>query len=173
MRSVAILFLFSVAWVSVSGQVHQKGVAAIDLSIHKSGIGIMGSAAYSRNFTDQAYIQARGIIEYGRLYNFKYTLYGADLLTYYNPFFLSDFFQVNVGIGLTGGYERMTGITKEKAGRLGWIVGVKGAIEAEAFLSDQIGFVLSGRQAFMLKKGIGSNYYEVGIGLRIFINNYY
>jgi hypothetical protein len=172
MRKCFTLLAFFIA-LGACAQTHQQGVAALDFTINKTGVGILGAAGYNRNFSEQAYIQVRGLAEFGRMYSFKYTHFGADLLAYYNPFYLSDFVQVNAGAGLTGGFEKVTGINKGKNNAGGWMIGIKGAVEIEAFLSDQVGFVLSARQAYMVKKSLGNAYYEIGIGVRVFLNNYY
>lgn len=155
------------------GQVHQQGGAAVDLSIAKTGVGTMGSIAYLRNFADAAYLQLKGNGEVGRMYNFRYTHAGLDLMVFYNPFYLSDFFQFNAGAGLTLGYENVRGVSKEKSNGIGFMAGVKGGAQLEAFISDQLSFFLSANQAWLVKKSLGSSYYEVGVGIRIFLNNYY
>ena len=157
----------------VGQQVHQQGTVGVDFSISRTGVGVLGGVAYTNNFSDQGFIRLRALGEWGRLYNFKYAQYGADVLAYYSPFYISDFFQFNLAGGVTGGYERVSGITKEKAANIGFQFGFKGGAELEAFLGDQLSFFVNAQQAYMLKKSLGRNYYEVGIGIRIFLNNYY
>lgn len=171
MKIVLTLFC-CMLYLTATAQVHQQGGAGIDLSIGKTGIGIMGGLGYIRDFSDNAYLQVRGVGEFGRMYNFKYSHVGLDALAYYNPFFLSDFFQVNIGGGLTLGYEKVKGISKEKSNGIGFMAGVKGGVQIEAFLADQLSFFVQGNQAYMLKKSLGNSYYEVGFGLRVFLNNY-
>ncbi|RAI97025.1 conjugative transposon protein TraO [Chitinophaga skermanii] len=166
-----IIFLLSMNF--SLAQVHQQGTAALDLSISKTGVGVIAGAGYLKNFNDNAYIYARGLVELGRMYNFKYTHIGLDLSAYYSPFVVSDFFQLNLGVGITTGYENIRGVSKTKNSSVGLMLGAKGGANIEAFLSDQVGFFVFANQAYMFKKSLGSAYYEVGVGLRIFLNNYY
>lgn len=158
---------------TAAAQVHQQGVTAVDFTLSRTGVGIQGGAAYARNFSDNAFYRVRGFAEFGRLYNFKYSQFGSDLSAYYSPFFISHFFQVNIGGGVTLGYEKVGGVSKEKSDGIGFQVGAKVGAEIEAFLADRLSFFVSGQQAYMVKKSLGRNYYEVGIGMRIFLNNYY
>ncbi|WP_186452685.1 conjugal transfer protein TraO [Chitinophaga polysaccharea] len=158
---------------TAAAQVHQQGGTAIDLTLGKTGIGVMGGAGYMKNFSDNAYLQLRGVGEFGRMYNFRYSHFGLDAMAFYNPFYLSDFFQFNAGAGLTIGYEKISGITKEKSNGIGFMAGLKAGANIEAFLSDQMSFYIYGNQAYLVKKSLGTTYYEVGLGIRIFLNNYY
>lgn len=168
-----LLLLITISPLKVVAQdVHKLGVSAIDLGFSKSDVGFIGSAAYNYNIGDNSYLKIRGYAEFGRLYNVKYTQIGGDAMVYYNPFYLSDFLQVNPGIGLTVGYENIKGVNKENK-NIGFLAGVKGGLDIEAFLSDQIGFFAFGNQAILLKKSIGKYQYDIGIGIRIFLNNYY
>jgi hypothetical protein len=170
-KLITVCFFFSA--ITATAQVHQQGGTGFDLTISKTGIGIMGGVGYIKNFSDNAYLQLRGLGEIGRMYNFKYSHIGLDAMAFYNPFFLSDFFQVNMGAGLTIGYEKVKGISKDKSNGIGFMAGLKGGVNVEAFLSDQLSFFIYGNQAYMIKKSLGNNYYEVGLGIRIFLNNYY
>lgn len=171
MNRIFTLFLMLMAGLC-RAQVHQQGGGAIDLSVGKTGIGVIGGLSYSRNFTDASYLQLRGLVEIGRMYNFKYSHFGADAMVFTSPFYISDFFQLNIGGGITLGYEKVNGITKDKADNIGFMAGFKGGAQAEAFLSDQLSFFVYTNQAYMVKKSLGNSYYEVGLGLRLFLNNY-
>lgn len=173
MRLLTTLFCSSFLISPAIAQVHQQGGTAIDLSIGKTGIGILGGVGYTKNFSDQSYLQLRGLGEFGRMYNFRYLHVGADAMVYYSPFFLSDFFQFNAGAGATFGYEKVNGLSKDKGQNIGFMVGVKAGAQLETFVSDQMSFFVYGNQAYMIKKSLGSSYYEVGLGIRIFLNNYY
>lgn len=170
-KLISFLLLFSAT--SAVAQVHQQGGSAVDLTLAKTGIGATGGLGYIRNFTDASFLQLRGFAEFGRMYNFKYSHYAADVMVYTSPFYLSDFIQFNAGAGITLGYEKVNGITKEKASGIGFMAGFKAGGQLEAFLSDQLSFFMFGQQAYLVKKSLGSNYYEAGLGIRLFLNNHY
>lgn len=173
MRKLILAFCSMFCIISATAQVHQEGGTGVDITLGKTGIGVMGGVGYMRNFSDNAYLQVRGLGEFGRMYNFKYAHFGLDAMTFYNPFFISDFFQFNAGAGITLGYEKVKGISKDKSNGIGFMAGLKAGGQIEAFLSDQLGFCLYANQAYMVKKSLGYTYYEVGVGIRIFLNNYY
>lgn len=160
-------------YLMASAQVHQQGGAAADFSVARSGVGVIGGIGYTKDISDQAFFRLRGLAEFGRLYNFKYNQFAGDAMVYYCPVHISDFFQVNTGAGLSAGYEKVKGISKEKAATIGFQAGIKAGVEIEAFLGDQLSFFAFGNQAYMVKKSLGRNYYEIGIGMRVFLNNYY
>lgn len=175
MKPILILFVIILLTFSLNatGQVHRLGTKAVDFSAGRSGVGYVGLIGYDINFADPAYFKIRGYGEFGRLYNIKYSNVGADFMAYLNPFYVNEFFQFNIGAGLTFGFENVKGVSEKNKPNVGFMAGIKGGVDVEAFLSDQVGFFLFADQSFMLKKSLGKNIYDLGIGLRIFLNNYY
>lgn len=173
MKRFAFMCWLQLPFLMASAQVHQQGGAAVDFSVARTGVGVMGGVGYAKDISDQAFFRLRGLAEFGRLYNFKYNQFAGDAMVYYCPVHISDFFQINTGAGLTAGYEKVNGISKEKAATIGFQAGIKVGLEIEAFLGDQLSFFAFGNQAYMVKKSLGRNYYEIGVGMRVFLNNYY
>jgi len=173
MKRFLFICLFALSTAAASSQeIHDVGVSAIDFAAGKSGIGFTGRVAMMKNTSPSFYLKLQAAGDFGRLYNLRYQLYSFDVLGYVKPFYISEFFQLNIGGGLTAGYEHINNLPEENAKNIGFSAGIKGSVEAEVFLNDQVGAFLYGDQSLLLKKSLGKNRYGLGVGIRIFLNNY-
>lgn len=165
-----LLLGFSIA---ARGQVHQVGSNALDLYGNRTGIGTLFGLSYNHNTSEVFFLKIRSGFELGRLYSFPYQNVTIDLMAFYAPVPLGNYVQVNLGAGPTAGWEHVGGIEKSRAKDVGFHAGIKGGLEVETFLGDQLSFFLHGDQTLEVKKSLGQQSFQVGIGIRLFLNNYY
>lgn len=146
-----------------------RGSANIGASFFASDSGQGLRADYSKYLSSTFLINPAIFYEWGTPMQSEYNHIGADVLIGVIPFYLGNKFNLSVRAGLTGGYEKLTGLERDVTG---FSVGGKGGGELEFMVSESLSLSAYAYQAYLLKKVFGSSYYHLGLGIKINIYNY-
>lgn len=164
---ILILVSSKVSYSQFNAQ-HYKGIIAGELNGYSTQLGGGIRVGVTSYLSSQLFYKVAGYYEQGRLSGTLYQGAGLDGIFYYSPLNIREILFFNIGAGPTVGYEQLKNFIPEVKPLINY--GIKGALELEVPLSDQIIIIGGLNQNYMFVKTFGSFRREIGLGLKIILN---
>lgn len=146
-----------------------RGSSGIGGSFFGSDTGQGLKVDYRKYLSSTFLVSPALFYEWGKPMQSDYSNIGADIMVGTIPFDLGHKLNFSIRAGLTGGYEKLTGLQNDITG---FSFGGKGGGELEFMTSETLSISTYAYQAYLLKKVFGSSYYHIGIGFKINLYNY-
>jgi|GEM_PF-1420218 len=140
-----------------------RGNSNVGASFFGSDSGQGLRVDYNNYLNSSLVINPALFYEWGNPMQSSYNQIGADVMFGVIPFDMGQKLALFLKAGVTGGYEKLTGLKNDING---FSVGGKGGAELEYAVSESLSFSAYGYQSYMLKKVFGRSYYHIGVGVK-------